>query len=81
MARGEQVPFRITVRVTAAALAPDGELLATHLRATYVNRARIGLTRCVSLPATTRRATRACRYLAATGSTRTVASTASTVGS
>jgi hypothetical protein len=48
-ARGESVPFTITVRITAAAL--FGSLdVATRISATYTNRSRRNLTRCVHVP-------------------------------
>jgi len=46
---GERVPFTITVRITAAA-SVNGVIVATRLRATYVNRTRINLTPCVVAP-------------------------------
>jgi hypothetical protein len=49
-AKGEAVPFTITVRVTAAQTI-GGQVLATGVRAFYRNPRRIGLTRCVTLPA------------------------------
>jgi hypothetical protein len=49
-AKGEAVPFTITVRVTAARTI-TGRVLATGVRAFYRNPKRIGLTRCVTLPA------------------------------
>jgi hypothetical protein len=82
IARGTRAPFRITVRVLAAATAPSGQVLATRLRATYRNRSRTGLTRCVSAPAHD-----AVQYTGrpysppAVGSTRSVASTRSTASS
>jgi hypothetical protein len=47
--RGASVPFTITVRVTAAALA-GSEVLATQIAATYTNRARFNRTPCVAAP-------------------------------
>src|SRR5436305_9453069 len=44
--RGAAVPFTITVRVTAAALAGT-VVLATRIHATYTNRSRRNLTPCV----------------------------------
>jgi len=44
---GEEVPFRIKLAVTATATAPDGTVLAQQISATYVNRSRLNLTRCV----------------------------------
>ena len=49
-AKGEAVPFTITVRVTAAQTL-GAQLLATRVRAFYRNPRRIGLTQCVSAPA------------------------------
>jgi hypothetical protein len=49
-AKGEAVPFSITVRVTAAQ-AVGGQVLATGVRAFYRNPQRVGLTKCVSAPA------------------------------
>jgi hypothetical protein len=49
-AKGEAVPFSITVRVTAAQ-AVGGQVLATSVRAFYRNPQRVGLTKCVSAPA------------------------------
>ena len=45
-ARGESVPFRITVTVTAESTTG----FATAVTATYVNRSRRNLTRCVDVP-------------------------------
>jgi hypothetical protein len=45
-ARGERVPFRITVRVTRDALA-NGVAVATAVRATYASRSPKNLTACV----------------------------------
>jgi hypothetical protein len=45
--RGELVPFKITVQITAAA--PSGRLaVATRIRASYLNVARTNLTNCVA---------------------------------
>ncbi len=44
---GQRVPFTITVHVTATAVS-GGQLVATRLSATYVNPARVNLTRCVA---------------------------------
>jgi hypothetical protein len=44
---GEEVPFRIKLQVTATTTAPDGTLLAEQISATYVNKTRLNLTRCV----------------------------------
>lgn len=49
-AKGVAVPFSITVRVTAAQTV-GGQVLATGIRAFYRNPKRVGLTRCVTLPA------------------------------
>ncbi len=49
-AKGEAVPFSITVRITAAQTT-GGQVLASGVRAFYRNPQRIGLTRCVSAPA------------------------------
>lgn len=49
-AKGEAVPFSITVRVTAAQTI-GGQVLATGVRAFYRNPKRIGLTKCVTVPA------------------------------
>ena len=46
--RGSEVPFTITVRVTAAALA-GSDVVATRLRATYTNRSRTNRTPCVAV--------------------------------
>jgi hypothetical protein len=47
--RGESVPFRIRVQITATAL-EGGVPVATTLSASYVNRKRKNLTRCVARP-------------------------------
>ena len=44
---GEEVPFNINVTVTATTTAPDGTVLAQQIGATYVNKSRLNLTRCV----------------------------------
>ncbi len=49
MRRGESVPFTITVRITAAELVGTADVAST-LSATYTNRSRRNLTRCVALP-------------------------------
>jgi hypothetical protein len=49
-AKGEAVPFSITVRVTAAQTVA-GQVLASRVRAFYRNPQRIGLTKCLSAPA------------------------------
>ena len=43
------MPFTITVRITAA-VATSAAVDATQVTATYRNRERIGLTRCVAPP-------------------------------
>jgi hypothetical protein len=48
-ARGERVPFVITVRITGAAEV-NGVRYASDIRATYTNRRRINRTRCVLPP-------------------------------
>jgi hypothetical protein len=50
VATGQSVPFTIRVKVTATGGA-DGVSIATRVRATYVNRKRTNLTRCVAPPA------------------------------
>jgi hypothetical protein len=47
--RGESVPFRITVRIRAAAI-EGGVKVASALTATYLNRSRKNLTQCVAIP-------------------------------
>lgn len=47
--KGESVPFTITVRIKGAELL-DGIDTATSVHATYTNRARKNLTRCVAIP-------------------------------
>jgi hypothetical protein len=49
-AKGEAVPFSVTVRVTAARTI-GGQVLASGLRAFYRNPKRIGLTKCVTVAA------------------------------
>jgi hypothetical protein len=44
---GEEVPFQITVTVTATTTAPDGTVLAQQISANYVNKSRLNLTPCV----------------------------------
>jgi len=44
---GEEVPFTINVAVTATTTAPDGTVFAQQISATYVNKSRLNLTRCV----------------------------------
>jgi hypothetical protein len=46
--RGSVVPFTISVRVTAAALA-GSDVVATQIRATYTNRTRTNRTPCVAV--------------------------------
>jgi len=46
--RGSAVPFRITVRVTAAVLA-GGDVFATQISASYTNSSRTNLTPCVAV--------------------------------
>ena len=47
--RGEAVPFTIQVHVTAAAYV-GSVAVATRVNATYTNRSRTNLTRCVDIP-------------------------------
>ena len=47
--RGEAVPFKIKVRITHAVL-KGGVRVASELSASYVNRKRTNLTRCVAKP-------------------------------
>jgi hypothetical protein len=47
--RGESVPFVITVQVTGATES-DGVTIASSVRATYTNRKRLNLTKCVLPP-------------------------------
>ena len=49
IARGESVPFKIGVQITAAAL-EGGVPVATQLTVSYVNRKRKNLTGCVAKP-------------------------------
>jgi len=44
---GEEVPYTIRLRVTATMTASDGTVLAQQVSATYVNKSRLNLTRCV----------------------------------
>lgn len=46
-ARGERVPFRITVRITQA-LVSNGQVIASRINASYRNRVRYNLTPCVA---------------------------------
>jgi hypothetical protein len=46
---GEEVPFELSVRITAARRFSTG-VLATHVRSSYVNRSRQNLTPCVAFP-------------------------------
>jgi len=48
--RGEAVPFTVTVTITTALRDPTGALVATRVNATYTNKSRRNLTRCVDLP-------------------------------
>jgi hypothetical protein len=45
---GAYVPFTIRMRITAATVV-NGVTIATAVRATYLNRARINLTRCFAV--------------------------------
>ena len=82
IARGTRVPFRITVRVTAATTVAPGQVLATRIRAFYRDRSRTGLTHCVDAPAhETVRYTGRPYAPPPVGSTRSVASTRSTPSS
>jgi len=47
--KGDAVPFKVTVRITAAKLSGTA-VLATHIRASYTNRSRPNLTPCVTAP-------------------------------
>jgi hypothetical protein len=62
--RGESVPFKITVTVTAESTAG----FATAVKATYVNRSRRNLTRCVDIPGHDA-ATYTGQFVASTGGT------------
>jgi hypothetical protein len=44
---GEEIPYQINLTVTATTTAPDGTVLAQQISATYVNKSRLNLTRCV----------------------------------
>ena len=44
---GEEVPYQINLQITATTTAPDGTMLAQQISATYVNKSRLNLTRCV----------------------------------
>lgn len=46
-AAGEEVPFGIKVQITATITATDGTTVASAISATYVNKSRLNLTRCV----------------------------------
>jgi hypothetical protein len=48
--RGEAVPFKITVRITATTRA-GAAVVASRIKATYRNRSRVNRTPCVKLPA------------------------------
>jgi len=47
--RGEAVPFTITLRITGGELS-TGTDIASAVHATYTNRSRTNLTRCVAIP-------------------------------
>jgi hypothetical protein len=47
--RGELVPFQVAVTITTT-IVSDGTVVAGRINATYVNRARQNLTRCVQPP-------------------------------
>lgn len=44
---GVEVPFKIKVKITATTTATDGTTVASAISATYVNKSRLNLTRCV----------------------------------
>ena len=44
---GEEIPFKIKVHITASTTAADGTLVVSAISATYVNKSRLNLTRCV----------------------------------
>jgi hypothetical protein len=44
---GEEVPYELTLTIRATTTAPDGTVLAQQISATYVNKSRLNLTRCV----------------------------------
>lgn len=48
--RGESVPFKVVVRITAAAANTHGVVVATRIKASYTNRSRTNLTACVAVP-------------------------------
>jgi hypothetical protein len=48
--RGEAVPFTVTVTITGALRDATGALVATRVNATYTNKSRRNLTRCVDFP-------------------------------
>lgn len=48
-ARGQSVPFTITVHLTATARLSSGSVIATALTATYTNSTRTNLTRCFAV--------------------------------
>jgi hypothetical protein len=77
-AKGELVPFTVAVRITAA-VATSAAVDATHVTATYRNRQRIGLTRCVSPPSHDSASYRGAP--SATGAIRRVARTRSSTAS
>ena len=47
---GEEIPFTITVTITATTTAPDGTVLASQITARYINTSRMNLTPCVMVP-------------------------------
>jgi hypothetical protein len=48
-ARGQSVPFTVTVQVTAAVALSSGGVVATRVSATYTNSSRTNLTRCFAV--------------------------------
>ncbi len=44
---GEEVPYQIKLQITATTTTPDGTVLAQQISASYVNKSRRNLTRCV----------------------------------
>lgn len=48
-ARGQAVPFTVTVRVTAAVALSSGEVVATRVSASYTNSSRTNLTPCFAV--------------------------------
>jgi hypothetical protein len=79
-AKGEAVPFSITVRVTAAATVGD-QVLASGVRAFYRNPRRVGLTRCVTAPAHDAASYTGRLVISPGGTTRSEPSTALTAAS